>query len=111
MWAAPSHASSQADRILLLRKCYTCRMADVASRDLRNDTAGILRRVQAGEDMTITVKGRPVAALTPVRPQRRRWLTRAEFLARLPRAQADPTLRDELAVLAGDTTDDLGPPK
>jgi prevent-host-death family protein len=86
-------------------------MSEVASRDLRNDTAGVLRRVQAGEDITITVSGRPVAVLTAVRPQRRRWLTRTELLERLPRAQADLGLRDDLAVLAGDTTDDLGPIK
>jgi prevent-host-death family protein len=84
-------------------------MSDVASRELRNDTAGVLRRVQAGEDITITVKGRPVAHLTAVAPHRRRWLTKSEFLGRLPRAQADPGLRDELAALAGDTTDDLPP--
>jgi prevent-host-death family protein len=81
----------------------------VASRDLRNDTAGVLRRAQAGEDITITVKGRPVAILTAVRPRRRRWLTSTEFLTRLRRAQADPGLRDDLAALAGETTDDLGP--
>ncbi len=84
-------------------------MSEVASRELRNDTAGVLRRAQAGEDITITVKGRPVAILTAVRPRRRHWLTRAEFLARLRRAQADPGLRNDLAALAGDTTDDLGP--
>ncbi|MGV0741459.1 type II toxin-antitoxin system Phd/YefM family antitoxin [Mycolicibacterium sp. XJ870] len=84
-------------------------MSEVASRELRNDTAGVLRRVQAGEDITVTVSGRPVAQLIPVLPQRRRWLTKAEFLARLPRAQADPGLRDDLDALAGDTTDDLGP--
>ncbi|MEZ0365752.1 type II toxin-antitoxin system Phd/YefM family antitoxin [Mycobacterium sp. pUA109] len=84
-------------------------MAVVASRDLRNDTAGVLRRVQAGEDITITVKGRPAAILTAVRPQRRRWLDKAEFLARLRRTQADPGLREDLTALAGDTTDDLEP--
>jgi prevent-host-death family protein len=84
-------------------------MSEVGSRDLRNDTAGVLRRVQAGEDVTITVSGRPVAVLTAVRPRRRRWLTSAELLTRLQRAQADPGLRNDLAVLAGDTTDDLGP--
>lgn len=93
----------------LLRKCYDRSMAEVASRELRNDTAGVLRRVQAGEDIVVTVSGRPVAQLSAVRPKRRRWLTKTEFLARLPRAQADPGLRDDLAVLAGDTTDDLGP--
>lgn len=45
-------------------------MSEVASRELRNDTAGVLRRVRAGEDVTITVSGRPVAVLTPVRPRR-----------------------------------------
>ncbi|MXI82144.1 type II toxin-antitoxin system prevent-host-death family antitoxin, partial [Mycobacterium tuberculosis] len=28
--------------------------------------------MRAGEDVTITVSGRPVAVLTPVRPRRRR---------------------------------------
>jgi len=84
-------------------------MSEVGSRELRNDTAGVLRRVRDGEDVTITVNGRPVAVLTPVRPQRRRWLSKAEVLARLPRAQADPGLRDDLAALAGETTDDLEP--
>src|SRR5271170_112696 len=93
----------------VLQRCYSCSMSEVASRDLRNDTAGVLRRVQAGEDITITVKGRPVATLSATRHQRRRWLTATEFLARLRHAQADPGLRDDLAALAGDTTDDLGP--
>ncbi len=93
----------------MLRKCYSCSMSDVASRDLRNDTAGVLRRVEAGEVVTITVKGKPVAQLAAARPGRRRWLSRAEFMHRLRHIQADPGLRHDLAALAGDTTDDLGP--
>jgi prevent-host-death family protein len=84
-------------------------MSEVASRDLRNDTAGLLRRVEAGEDITITVKGKPIARLGPYQPPRRRWLRRDELLGRLRRTQADPGLRHDLAELAGDTTDDLGP--
>ncbi|MFY2860316.1 type II toxin-antitoxin system Phd/YefM family antitoxin [Mycobacterium sp. THU-M104] len=84
-------------------------MSEVGSRELRNDTAGVLRRVREGEDVTITVKGRPVAVLMPIRPQRRRRLSKAELLSRLCRAQADPGLREDLRALAGDTTDDLGP--
>jgi prevent-host-death family protein len=83
-------------------------MSEVASRELRNDTAGVLRRVRQGEDVTITVNGRPVAVLTAVRPRRRRWLTKTEFLSRLRHTQADPGLRKDLAALAGDMTDDLG---
>ena len=84
-------------------------MTEVPARDLRNDTAGVLRRVQDGEDIVITLRGRPVAHLTPVTSQRRRWLPREELAGRLRQAQADPGLREDLARLAGDTTDDLGP--
>lgn len=83
-------------------------MSEVASRDLRNDTAGVLKRVQAGEDVVITVSGKPVARLVPVQPTRRRWIPRAELARRLAQGQADPGLRDDLARIAGDTTDDLG---
>lgn len=84
-------------------------MSEVAARELRNDTAGVLRRVEAGEVLTITVKGRPVAQLAAIQPFRRRWLSRMELSQRLKRSQADPGLRGDLAALVGDTTDDLGP--
>ena len=84
-------------------------MADIAARDLRNHTADVLRRVEAGEQVTITSRGRPVAQLTPVRPLRRRPIARAELVRRLKSTQADPGLRHDLAALAGDSTDDLGP--
>jgi prevent-host-death family protein len=84
-------------------------MSEVASRELRNDTAGVLRRVAAGEQVVITVNGRQVARLVPVQPARRRWLPRTELIRRLRVAQADPGLRGDLADLAGDSTDDLGP--
>ena len=84
-------------------------MAEVASRELRNDTAGVLGRVQAGEDVVVTVNGRPVARLIPVQPASRRWLPRAELVRRLTLTQADPGLRADLAQLAGGSTDDLGP--
>lgn len=84
-------------------------MSEVASRELRNGTAGLLRRVEAGEDITVTVNGKPVARLIAYEPSRRRWLTRNQLISRLRRAQADPGLRDDLAQLAGDVTEDLGP--
>jgi prevent-host-death family protein len=86
--------------------CYDCRMVEVASRELRNDTRGLLRRVAAGEDIVITVDGQPVAALRPLDP-RARWVRREDFTARLARRQADPGLRAELRELAPDTTDDF----
>ena len=84
-------------------------MTEIAARELRNRTADVLRRVEAGEQVTITSRGRPVAELIPVRAVRRRPIARAELTRRLGRTQADSGLREDLAVLAGDTTDDLGP--
>jgi prevent-host-death family protein len=81
----------------------------VASRDLRNNTADLLRRVDAGEQIVITKRGDPVASLVPFKQPRRRWLPRAELVRRLAATQADAGLRDDLSRLAGDSTDDLGP--
>jgi prevent-host-death family protein len=39
---------------------------DVPQRQLRNNTADLLRRVEAGERLRITVHGHPVAELVPV---------------------------------------------
>jgi prevent-host-death family protein len=81
-------------------------MTEVASRDLRNNTRGLLDRVEAGEAITITVAGRPVAVLQPV-GRRPRWLGREEFVRRVLPHQADAGLAGELAELAPDTTDDV----
>lgn len=82
-------------------------MTDVASRDLRNRTAEILRRVEAGEDITITVNGRPIAELHPVH-RRPRFMGREELIRRGLVHQADAALATELRALTGDeTTDDL----
>jgi prevent-host-death family protein len=81
-------------------------MADVASRDLRNNTRSLLDRVENGESITITVDGRPVATLQPA-ARRPRFLARAAFVRHVMANQADPGLRDELRDLAPDTTDDL----
>ncbi|MEI6709742.1 MAG: type II toxin-antitoxin system prevent-host-death family antitoxin [Actinomycetota bacterium] len=81
-------------------------MTEIASRELRNNTRGLLKRVANGEDIVITVDGLPVAALRPLH-LRPRWISRADFAKRLARHQADPGLREELNLLAPDSTDDL----
>jgi len=86
--------------------CYNWGMAEVASRELRNDTRGLLRRVEAGEDVVITVDGRRVAVLRPI-SSRPRWLSRGEFVHRFSGRQADAALAEDLRELAPDTTDDL----
>ena len=83
---------------------------EVPSRELRNNTADLLRRVGAGERIVVTTRGKPVAALVPFERGRRSWIPRAEL-----RPAARPTYRQtracahDLARLAGETTDELGP--
>jgi len=84
-------------------------MTTVASRDLRNHTADVLRQVGGGTHVTITVNGMPVAEISPVRSTRGQFLSKTDLLDILNLRQADPGLRDDLAALAGDTTDDLEP--
>ncbi|WP_029136809.1 type II toxin-antitoxin system Phd/YefM family antitoxin [Nakamurella lactea] len=84
-------------------------MTVVASRELRNHTAEVLRQVSEGAAVTVTVNGAPVAVITRVRHGRRPSITKQDLIELLARHQADPALRDDLAVLAGDTTDDLDP--
>jgi prevent-host-death family protein len=81
-------------------------MSQVASRELRNNTRAVLDRVEAGEEVTITVDGRPVAALVPIGRRPRCW-TKAEFVRRVLPHQADPGLAEELREMLPDTTDDI----
>lgn len=79
---------------------------DIPARDLRNDVSRVLRRVEAGEHLRVTVSGRPVAELSPL-SRRPRWATWAEFERAVRAAPADPGLLDDLRELSPDTTDDL----
>lgn len=85
-----------------------CHMGSVASRDLRNHTADVLRRVADGAVIEVTVHGRIVAEIGPPRDRRPAFFTREELVPFLQRHQADPGLREVLADL-DQTTDDLGP--
>jgi len=82
---------------------------EVASRQLRNETAGLLRKVEEGERVVITRRGKAVADLVPHREERASWLAPDQVMEILAKFSADPGLRDDLERLAGDTTDDLGP--
>jgi len=85
--------------------CYTWPVGiDISVRELRNHTAEVLRRVEAGERLRVTVDRRPVAELGPL-PTRSAWVTRERVMTSL--IQADPSLRDELADALPDTVADL----
>lgn len=82
--------------------------AEIPARELRNDVSGVLRRVEAGERLRVSVSGRPVAELSPL-PRRRTWLTWSEFQETVVPVRADPGLLAALRELTPDTTDDLDP--
>jgi prevent-host-death family protein len=84
-------------------------MAEVASRELRNNTRAVLDRVEAGEVVVVTVDGRPIARLEPI-GNRPRWMSKAAFLGHRRASAADPGLAKDLHDLSPDTTDDLGEP-
>jgi prevent-host-death family protein len=81
-------------------------MSDIPARELRNDVSAVLRRVEAGERLRVTVSGRAVAELVPLptRPRSIRW---DAFVKESDRWRADPGLVDDLTDLLPDTTDDL----
>ena len=85
--------------------CYGWRVHDeVSVRQLRNHTAEVLRRVEAGESLRVTVDRRAVAELVPL-ASRSTWVPRQRVLGAL--VQADAELRRELDEALPDTIDDL----
>lgn len=62
-------------------------MSTVGLRELRQDASDLLRRVEAGEEITITVAGRPSARLVPA--SSRRWRS-FDAVAELFAGGADP---------------------
>ena len=85
----------------------TC-VREVGAGELRNHVSAVLRRVEGGERLRVTVSGRPVAELSPLptKPSTMRW---EDFQQGLEGERADAGLSAELASLVPDTTDDAGP--
>jgi prevent-host-death family protein len=81
-------------------------MSDVPARELRNNVSGVLRRVESGERLRVTVSGRPVAELVPLatRPRSIAW---DAFIQGSEEWRADPGLAKDLAALLPETTNDI----
>lgn len=79
---------------------------DIGVRDLRNQTSRVIDAVKAGERVTLTVRGEPVADIVP-HARRERWLTGPELRRQLAERAADPALAKELEELVGHTLDEL----
>lgn len=81
-------------------------MKTIPQRELRNRISQVLRSVESGERMQITVDGRPVAELSPLGGRRRTFVPRDEILALLRRASLDRTFKRDLRAVDA-TIDEL----
>jgi prevent-host-death family protein len=79
---------------------------EIGVRELRNRTGQIIDAVRAGERVTLTVHGEPVADIV-AHGRRARWLSGSQLRKRLKDQAADPGLARELDELAGQTLDEL----
>jgi prevent-host-death family protein len=74
-------------------------MRTIAQRELRNHSGEILQQVEAGQQFTITVNGRPVAVLGPY--PKRQWMPKAEILQILRTLDPDPMFYEDLGEMGG----------
>lgn len=82
-------------------KCYDRHMSRmITQRELRNQSAAVLREVEAGRTVVVSRNGTPVAEMRPLRP--RRFIPRAviaDAAARAPRVDAARFRADVDAVI------------
>jgi prevent-host-death family protein len=69
-------------------------VAAISQKELRNASGEVLRRAEAGETITVTVSGRPVAQIGPI--ARRSWVP-SEELAAIWRTPVPTRLQEDLA--------------
>ena len=75
-------------------------------RELRNDSAGILRQVEAGRSSLITVAGREIAALGPL-ASRSTFVPRSVVEGIIGEAALDDRFGDDVEAALGDRVDEL----
>ena len=84
-------------------------MAEVGIRALKQNASAVVARAAAGEEITVTRRGRPVARLTAIRPSRLEELIATGQarpgkgnLADLPPPEPGPSLSAELEAMRAD---------
>jgi prevent-host-death family protein len=82
------------------------RSPEVSVRELRNRTADVVRRIEAGEKLALTVNRRPVADIVP-HDQRPQWAPSSAVRAIAAEAPADRALLTDLHEPLGQTVDEL----
>ncbi len=79
-------------------------MSTVGVRELRQDASGVLRRVEEGERVVVTVHGRPVADLVPHTETRPAWRPVRDLAAMFPGVH-DPDWEQDTALVDGEVAD------
>jgi len=80
-------------------------MESVGLRELRQGASDLVRRVEEGEEFTITVAGRPSARLVPAAPRAwRQWADVAELF----RGPSDPDWEQDRDTISHELRDPWG---
>jgi prevent-host-death family protein len=79
-------------------------MGEISAQELARQTSGILRRVEAGDRVRVSVDGRPVAELVPLGQPL--WIRGAAIEDVLRDAPADPGLLRDIAPIRGEQAGD-----
>lgn len=79
---------------------------EIPQRELRNNVAAVLREVETGTPVRVTVRGRPVAELVPL-SARKDHLGPAEVRRLVAEAPLDPAFAADVESVAGATIDEL----
>lgn len=84
----------------------TAKTSEISVRELRNHTPEVVRRIEAGERLSLTVNRRPVADIVPheLRPA---WAPSSVVRSIATETPADRALIDDLADDLGETIDEL----
>ncbi len=82
-------------------------MRSIPQRELRNNISRVLREVQAGERLRVTVDGRPVADLVPIGNAPRTFVERESLMQLLKRTSLDVGFSRDVEGVAGTTIEEL----
>jgi prevent-host-death family protein len=77
----------------------------IPQRELRNEISKVLREVERGDTIRVTVDGRPVADLVPVSP-RQTWVPSAVLRDIVLNHPLDPGFADDVRDLDEEVPDD-----
>jgi len=79
---------------------------EIPQRELRNNVSAVLREVEAGQAVRVTVRGRPVAELVPV-SSRQEHLSPADVERIVRDGPLDTGFAADVQAVAGATIDEL----